>query len=169
MAPPSLVVGASMLAVAAIALAWGAVSDLRAYEIPDAVSIVVCLTFFPFAFLTRGAPVWPSLATAGAVLAVGVLLFARGWMGGGDVKLLTAAAVWCGPTLLPGFGFVTGFAGALLAVLLLTPLRRLLPAPPAVAVALTGGHTALRQPMPFGVAIAAGGAWVLAQRAAGLR
>jgi prepilin peptidase CpaA len=169
MAVPTFLIGASAIAVSAIAFAWGAVSDLRAYEIPNAVSIIVCLTFFLFVFGAPGTAVWPSLATAATVLAVGVALFARGWMGGGDVKLLAAAAVWCGPALLPVFGVVTGLAGAVLAGILLSPLRRLLPTAPAGAIASTGGGSALSQPMPFGVAIAVGGAWVLAQRAAGLR
>jgi prepilin peptidase CpaA len=162
-------IGATAIAGSALAFAWGAVSDLRAYEIPNSVSAVIFLTFFPFLIATHSAPVWPSLATAAAVLALGMVLFARGWMGGGDVKLFAAAAVWCGPALLPAFGIVTGLAGAVLAGLLLSPLRRLLPPPPAAAMALAGGQTALAQPMPFGVAIAVGGAWVLAQHAASLR
>jgi hypothetical protein len=53
----------------------------------------------------------------------------------------------------------------LLAIALLTPLRRQLPAPPAALAAGTPG--ALRQPMPFGVAIAVGGLFVLCTRVTG--
>jgi hypothetical protein len=52
---------------------------------------------------------------------------------------------------------------------MLTPLRRLMPPAPPTAVASVGAGTALTQPMPFGVAIALGGAWVLARRAGLLR
>ena len=37
---------------------------------------------------------WEPLVAAAAILAVGTPLFARGWMGGGDVKLLSASALW---------------------------------------------------------------------------
>jgi prepilin peptidase CpaA len=45
---------------------------------------------------------------------------------------------------------------------MLSPLRRLLPAPPSRLSPAAGAAPGLaRQPMPFGVAIAAGGLWVL--------
>lgn len=38
---------------------------------------------------------WQNLALFVAVLVVGTFFFARSWMGGGDVKLLAAGALWC--------------------------------------------------------------------------
>ena len=38
-----------------------------------------------------------AIGCALAVFIVGALLFARGYLGGGDVKLLTAATLWAGP------------------------------------------------------------------------
>jgi prepilin peptidase CpaA len=37
---------------------------------------------------------WQNLLLFAAVLAVGTMMFARGWMGGGDIKLLAASALW---------------------------------------------------------------------------
>ena len=38
---------------------------------------------------------WQNLLLFAGVLAVGTVFFARSWMGGGDVKLLAAGALWC--------------------------------------------------------------------------
>ncbi|MGH6705595.1 MAG: A24 family peptidase [Sphingomicrobium sp.] len=38
---------------------------------------------------------WQNLTLFVAMLAVGTFLFGRNWMGGGDVKLLAAGALWC--------------------------------------------------------------------------
>jgi hypothetical protein len=61
---------------------------------------------------------------------------------------------------------VTSLAGAALALVLMTPARRLFPAPPQALLATAGPLQTLRQPMPFCVAIAAGGIFVLAHRVA---
>jgi prepilin peptidase CpaA len=38
---------------------------------------------------------WQNLLLFVGVLAIGTLFFSRSWMGGGDVKLLAAGALWC--------------------------------------------------------------------------
>jgi prepilin peptidase CpaA len=143
-------------AVAAVALAWAAASDLSRYLIPNRVCALAALGYVVAA---PGLPFGGWLAGVGvgaAVLAFGALLFARGWVGGGDVKLAAAAALWAGPAFLSDFALVVSLTGAGLALAMLTPLRRLMPRPPGEAVA------GFRQPMPFGVPLAAGGAWVVA-------
>jgi prepilin peptidase CpaA len=67
-------------------------------------------------------------------------------MGGGDVKLLASTSVWAGPALVFPLLMVTALAGGLVAVGVLAARRR-------------------RSPLPYGVAIAAGGL-VVAQRLA---
>ena len=85
---------------------------------------------------------------AGAVFVAGALLFSRGFIGGGDVKLLTAATLWAGPSLTPALLIVTGLLGGVLTIVLVAPLamgvRRLMRHP----------HGGLG-PVPYGVAIAA--------------
>ena len=150
-ASASITAASLMLMVGA--LIWAALSDLRYYLIPNRIPLAVVAAyaaiagFLPLTFVAGG------LLTGLAVLAVGTIIFARGWMGGGDVKLLAAVSLWAGPSFLSLFAFVTGLAAAALAVLMLSPARRFLPAPSVGALDLTGAH----QPMPFGVAISAGG------------
>ena len=153
---------ASSLCFTAGALGWAAVSDIREYIIPNSVPVIAVMAyglaacFFPLSFLTGG------LLTALGVFAVGAFFYARGWMGGGDVKLLAATALWAGPSLLSQFALATCISGTALAALMLSPLRRFMPSPSADALSLTGRTGgALRQPMPFGVAIAVGGIYVL--------
>ena len=70
-------------------------------------------------------------------------------MGGGDVKLLTAATLWAGPGLTPALLIGTAILGGLLTLALLFPLAlRAVFAPAAAA------GTAKRVPVPYGVAIA---------------
>ena len=78
-------------ALAMGALIWCAVSDLRTYTIPNWACVAVALAWVVSAAIRHEAAVGP-LSIAAAVFALGALLFARGQMGGGDVKLLPAAA-----------------------------------------------------------------------------
>jgi prepilin peptidase CpaA len=150
------------LAFSFAALAWGAVTDIRTYIIPNAVPLIIAIAY------VAAAPAFPLPLAAGGlltglgVLALGLVLFTRGWMGGGDVKLFAALALWAGPSQISSLLIVTCLGALALAGLMLSPLRRLLPQASPDAVALAGGQSALRQPMPFGVAIAAGGLYVLA-------
>jgi prepilin peptidase CpaA len=148
------------MATVALALAWSAVSDVRSYLIPNWTSLLIAGIFPVVAILTPYAHLWAGLATGVGVFALGLVLFALGWLGGGDVKLLSALALWCGPSRLAPFTIIVCLAGAALALFMLSPLRRFAPAPSAEAAAAAG------QPMPYGVAIAIGGAWLISQYAA---
>jgi prepilin peptidase CpaA len=142
------------VAAAVLGLAWAAASDVARYEIPNRACGLVAVGF---GLAAIGAPAGPSLAglvTGLAVLALGLLAFWRGWLGGGDVKLAAVIALWAGPGRLSDFSLATALAGLALAAVMLSPLRRLLPQPPR-SVAQD-----FRQPMPFGAPLAAGGLWV---------
>lgn len=71
--------------------------DLCRYRIPNLVTAAICL-FFVACGLIWGVEVnWLShLLAAGVVLAVGLALFRFKVFGGGDIKLLTALALWIG-------------------------------------------------------------------------
>jgi prepilin peptidase CpaA len=73
------------------------VCDLVRYRIPNLVTAAIA-AFFVVCALVWGVEVnWLShAAAAAAVLAVGLVLFAFKWFGGGDIKLLTAVALWIG-------------------------------------------------------------------------
>ncbi len=155
---------AATLAVTGGALAWAAVSDVRFYLIPNRIPAIIVVAFAATAVMMPSSFVIGGAVTGAAALVVGGLLFAFGLMGGGDAKLMAAVALWAGPSLIARFALVTALAGLALATLLLSPWRRLMPAPSEAALALArGGGEVARQPMPFGVAIAIGGLSVLAQ------
>jgi prepilin peptidase CpaA len=105
-----------------------------------------------------------SLAVFAGVLALGLALWAPGWLGGGDVKLIAAGALWFGWPDVLSFILFAGAAGGVLALVLIA-LRRISPVLPVSAEAL--GKTALAQgaPAPYAVAIAAGALFVLPQSA----
>lgn len=141
------------LAIAALAcVVAAAICDLRAFEIPDELSIALVVLALAYGALTPGF-LWLSHLTAPlAVFAVGLLLFARGWMGGGDIKLLVAIAAWTGfQGLLPLFVGIS-LAGGVLALVLLLARR-----------ALAGRQTiplfSSEAPLPYAVAILAGTLW----------
>ncbi len=159
-----------LLAVVA-AVAWGAINDVMWFRIPNAVPIVI-LALYPAYLLAGGAGLaqlhW-AIAIAVATFLVGAFMFSRGWMGGGDVKLLAALALWAGPTHFPALLVFTTLAGGALALVSLMPGRaatiswlalnlRIALALPEAPRSTTG-----RQTLPYGVAIAIGGLAVCAQ------
>ncbi len=85
------------------------------------------------------------------------MLFSRGLIGGGDVKLLAAAALWAGADALPPLLLLTALIGGLLALLFLTPLGRADRGArmPKRRRAEAKSHGRTGPPVPYGVAIAA--------------
>ncbi|HUJ98242.1 MAG TPA: prepilin peptidase [Stellaceae bacterium] len=145
------------------ALVAAAITDAATYLIPHRYPAAVALAFAFYA-IGKPAPVWYyGAASAALLLAVGILLFDRGILGGGDVKLLAAAALWAGFDQLPLMLMVTSLAGGALALAHLSPLGRLMPARPGTP-AQADLRNRLQQPIPFGVAIATGGVAVALAR-----
>ena len=139
-------------------LAWASYEDARDYLIPNRICGAVA-ALFPIFVLTTGhwSDLWLSAAAALVVLLVGFMLFSRGLLGGGDVKLMAALALWAGPDLVLPFVFITGIAGGLLSLAMIAP--RLI----AREGALLAGP-----PVPYGVAVAAGGLYVVFHLLAGI-
>src|SRR5210317_1429760 len=91
--------------------------DIYKFLIPNIISICVFLLFFPAAYFSPSPVQWAGhLAAAGGVLMVGAVLFHFNWLGGGDVKLLTAVALWTGLQTLPIYLITVALAGGLLAL-----------------------------------------------------
>lgn len=153
---PEPAVLALCAALAGGGLLWAGWSDLRRYLIPNRACATVILGFLAAGFVLPSATWLAGLLTGTVVLGGGAALFAAGRIGGGDAKLAAATALWAGPTYLGDFALATSLAGAALAAVMLSPLRALMPAAPAGSDA-----GSLRQPMPFGLPLAAGGLWVL--------
>ena len=92
------------LAVYVLPLVMAGLSDLRSLRIPNLLTGAFALAFPPTALMFGGGTVdWLSHIAAGAAVFLGAaILFALRLMGGGDVKLLAAVALWIGlGALLP--------------------------------------------------------------------
>ena len=92
-----------LLAGLAIALLWVIVTDLKSRTISNHLTLTVAAGA-PLYWLAIGLPLWPgqtlvcASCTVMLVFAICCALFAMRQMGGGDVKLLTALALWVPPS-----------------------------------------------------------------------
>lgn len=147
----------AVLTVLPGAVAFAGAMDLLTMKIPNRISALVVLAFFPLALLA-GMGAWDILyhvAAGLAVLALGVLLFIPGWFGGGDAKLMAAIALWIGPESLFPFIFYVALAGGMIATAFAS--ARSVPLPRV----FLGEAWALRlhrrdAGIPYGIALAAG-------------
>lgn len=96
----------------------GGVFDFLTMRIPNWLNALIALSMLAMALLL-GMPLetfgW-HLLTGAVVLAVGFGLFAGGFIGGGDAKLLAAVALWMGWPQVVMFLVVTSLAGGALAI-----------------------------------------------------
>ena len=87
---------ALLCALGALLIA-AAITDLRARIISNRLNLAVAL-LAPLWWLANGYALWPDMAVqllvGAAIFTMFAALFALGMMGGGDVKLLTALALW---------------------------------------------------------------------------
>ena len=95
-------------------MAVAAFEDFRRLVIPNGVVIGLCV-LWPFQLAAApGASLITGMAAIGcgfAVFFAGALLFSRGLIGGGDVKLLAAATLWAGPGGTLPLLLLTGLLG----------------------------------------------------------
>jgi len=137
------------------AMAFAGAMDLLAFRIPNFVSASLAAGFVLAALIldTGWSTFFIHLVAGLAILIVGFAMFVRGWLGGGDAKLMSAAALWLGFENLPSFLLWTALLGGGLAIILLS-YRRILPPP-----WLLRQHWALRlhdpkEGIPYGIALA---------------
>ena len=135
------------IAIWTVTLIAAAISDLRSFRIPNYLSAILIVLFgiiYGLAGFT-GMP-WGNLLHFLVALVVGMVLFSRGWIGGGDAKLYAAAALWFNWTGAVALIFTTTIAGAALAIAFVASrmlgLRKNVPKED--------------RRIPYGVAIAAG-------------
>lgn len=135
-----------------------AVEDYRRLVIPNRLVLGLVALWLPHVAGLRGAApgaLLQSLLCAALAFAGGALLFARGLVGGGDVKLFAAAVLWGGAGAAGRLAMLTALAGGVLALLYLSPLGARLGAAGLAARSADGALPARRRPVPYGVAIAA--------------
>ena len=142
-----------LLALLALLLVVAAVIDVRTYTISNRLNVAVAL-LAPLYWWSIALPLWPDIAIQFAV-AFGVFLllalaFYAGLMGGGDVKLAAALALWFSPASTLKFLIFMSIAGGVLTLFVL-------------AVHWLRSKEG-RPDIPYGVAIAIGGLAILTQR-----
>ena len=104
----------------AAALCYGCISDVKSLKIPNAVSVIVLALFFlDYGLSEPRVDLTKHMIIAGVALLLGFGVFAAGFMGAGDIKLITALMLWAGPRDAFAFLIVMTFAGGLFAGLLL--------------------------------------------------
>lgn len=164
MDPIDYLAAAPLVSVAGL-LVFAAASDARRYVIPNWISVGILLLFLPYALLSPVPADWQGgLIVAAAALAVGLGVFALRIMGGGDIKLIVACALWAGPALILPFLVIVCLAGGALALGLLAGRAALARRRGATEAPAAGGALPLmRQKIPYGLAIAAGGIFLLAR------
>ena len=148
-------------------LLYVAVIDIATRLIQNEICLMLALLGIASQFASP-THVTESLIAATILLLLLIVIYQRGWIGGGDVKLLVALAIGLPLTGVIQLLTVTALAGAVLALVHL--MMRLLPYPgPAPA-----GSSLLRRvyaverwrnlrhaPLPYGAAIACGGIWTV--------
>ncbi len=135
----------------------GGLNDLVTMKIPNWISGLVVLAFFPAAIAVGLPPLGLAvhLGVGLVALLVGAGMFALRWIGGGDAKLLAAACLWFGPAGTGAFLLWTAIFGGLFCLALVLARNWLRAYPfqgPGWAVRLL----APKGDIPYGVAIAAG-------------
>jgi prepilin peptidase CpaA len=139
-------------ATLALLLLWGAATDLRSRIISNKLNIVIAL-LAPLWWWANGLALYPDVALQfGLALLVFALftgLFALGMMGGGDVKMLGALALWLPLPAMSNLIIIMALLGGL------------------VTIVTVIHHRVTRRigkpEIPYGVAIALAGLWVMGE------
>ena len=142
-----------LAALLLLLLVMAALEDLWRLEINNWLWGAVALgAFLAVAMNGPVGGLWQNLLLFAAVLGFGTLLFARGWMGGGDIKLLAACSLWF--DLDQGWKMLVAVAIAGGLETLLIMVLRSLPWPSALRNRLL--VLKREEEIPYGVAICVG-------------
>ncbi len=145
-----------------LAMIFAGLRDLTTMTIPNWLTLALVVVFFAAAIMSSMPlrDIAQHTAVGLACLLVGMVFFARGWIGGGDAKLMAAVALWVGWTqALPYFVMASLFGGALTLAIL---GYRTLPLP----AFFTRCDWAMRlhdrtEGVPYGIALALAGLLIL--------
>ena len=142
-----------LLSILALILVVAAIIDVRTYTISNRLNLNVAI-LAPIYWWSAQLPFWPVITIhVGVACAVFVLLaiaFYIGMMGGGDVKLAAALALWFSANDTLRFLVFMSIAGGILSVVVMVTHRL--------------RNKEGKPEIPYGVAIAIGGLAILAQR-----
>ncbi|MXO84652.1 peptidase [Altererythrobacter aurantiacus] len=141
----------ALIAFLAIALLVAAITDIRSRKIENRLVLAVAVVA-PAFWWASGVSLWPGVAMQiGFALVVFAILYAIwsfGLIGGGDIKLLTAIALWTTPVPFLQMLMVMALAGGVLSIIF--------------AILHFKRKRSDRIQVPYGVAITVGGLWMVA-------
>lgn len=134
----------------AIALIVAAITDLKSRKISNKLNLAIAV-FAPILWIASDMAAWPDMALqiglAAIIFTIFTGLFAIGAMGGGDVKLLTALALWLDWLTFIEMLVVMSIAGGVLTLLMMINKK------------IRKQEAQIK--VPYGVAIAFSGLWVI--------
>lgn len=131
--------------------------DLTSYLIPNWLNGLVLCLYFGLFFLSPTQLDWQSALIATSVIfAVGFVIFALNWMGGGDVKLLIATAPYIGFSMkLLDYLLMMSLLGGTLSLLLWAVRKIVFQVVSVRADKPLPRILQIGAPVPYGLAIAA--------------
>ena len=142
-----------LVAILAAMLIVAAAGDLRTRTIPNWLNGAIALAAIPF-WIASGMSLWPEIAlqigVAAIVFGLFAIAFQFGAMGGGDVKMVAAVALWLPLGAVLKLLVIMSLAGGVLTLVMLVRHR----------LAKSGKELEI----PYGVAIAFGGFWLIGER-----
>jgi prepilin peptidase CpaA len=87
----------AVMVVTATVLFYVAINDLREYKIRNEIVIVIVCLYGAYAFVSgEWVRAYWNVGIGLLMFAFLLIFYARGWLGGGDVKILSAGFLWAG-------------------------------------------------------------------------
>lgn len=150
------IINTIVFALFPIGMAFAAVSDLLTMTISNRLTIALGAVFLAAALLAGmdASTFGLHIAAGGAILAIGFLCFAMGWVGGGDVKLAAVVALWLGPLSTVSFILLASILGGVLTLAVLLFRRQVWPAFITGQAWIQRLHDQ-KTGVPYGIALAA--------------
>lgn len=103
-----------------VAVVYGGISDVTTYTIPNWVPMVLLAGFVAVAVVNHDRiSLIPHILIALGMFVICFLFWRLRWLGGGDLKFLTAISLWMGPTEILPFLFVLSGLAAILGLTLI--------------------------------------------------
>src|SRR5580704_9688906 len=120
----------SVLAFFPALMALSASMDLLTLTIPNRICLSLALGYLVLAALlgVSAGDMLLNISCGLAILAIAFVMFARGWVGGGDAKLAAATALWLGWSSVLDYSVAAAIYGGVLTLIILSARRMPLPA-----------------------------------------
>jgi prepilin peptidase CpaA len=146
----------AVAALLTLALIWASVTDVMARKIRNVTVLTILGLFAPWAILSAVSLIVSDVEAGGIALLVGIGLYAARLVGAGDAKLFAAVSLFVGMAGLPALAIYTALVGGLIAGIGLAARPRR-----ALAMVSMRGKGDFGRGVPYGVAIALAGAFVV--------